>query len=296
MIQTSMDRRRAQALSQLDQAQLTQLSQILSKAEGVALLTQDVGDADPPLEARRQAILELKAALSNSDDLRQTVQAALRLQSLASLPPGQRPKEWEGPTPAELFDLTTTWARLYPIKWWQFEHLVAETFKRLGFDDVRVFDGALSGDGGVDIHMSYQGAPCIVQCKHHEADEYVQIDRLRAFAHVAEREKATGYFVTSGKVGVTARKAMSQADPQVFVVDGEWLWKWIGRARGTNKEEVFVPGRQAPQASSESAADPSSPAPKPVPDAAAKSGCMPVIALCMAVVFALIITAVHVLA
>src|ERR1035437_8227326 len=98
MIQTSMDGRRAQALSQLDQAQLTQLSQILTKAEGVALLTQDLGDADPPLEARRQAILELKAALSNSDDLRQTVQAALRLQSLASLPPGQRPKEGEGAT------------------------------------------------------------------------------------------------------------------------------------------------------------------------------------------------------
>jgi len=41
---------------------------------------------------------------------------------------------------------------------------------------------------------------------------------------------------------------MANASPQVFLVDGEWLWKWIGRARGQNKDEIFLPGRAGPAA------------------------------------------------
>lgn len=290
-----MDRRRAEALSRLDRTQLIQLSEILAKAEGVALLSPGTdSEGQPPTPAGRAA-LELKAVLSSSDDLHQTIEAALRLQSLASLPPGQRPTVWEGPTSSELFDLTTSWDKLYPIKWWQFEHLVAEIFRRLGFDDVKVVEGGLSGDGGADIRMTYQGAPCIVQCKHYAADEYVPIERIRAFAHVAQREQATGYLVTSGKVGVTARREMSKADPQVFVVDGEWVWTWIGRARGENKEEVLLPGRQAPKQSTSNPEDAGASARLVPPATATKSGCISIVALTLASAAAVFLGVVHLL-
>ena len=254
---------RAQALSRLDRSELEQLSQILSRAQGVTRVAEGTNPATLPATPTDQAILDLQTALIGSAELQHSVAAALRLQSVGSLPAGQRPREWEGPNAAELFDLTTSWDQLYPIKWWQFEHLVAETFRRLGFENVAVVDGDIRGDGGADIHMTYQGAPCVVQCKHFAAGEYVPIDRLRAFAHVAQRDTETGYFVTSGKVGDTARREMTRADPPVFVIDGELLWKWIERARGANKDEVFYPGRGA--------------AKKLQPAAAVKGGCMSVI-------------------
>jgi len=65
---------------------------------------------------------------------------------------------------------------------------------------------------------------------------------------------------------------MANASPQVFLVDGEWLWKWIGRARGQNKDEIFLPGRAGPAAAGAKAAK------------AGKGGCLPVLIACTALV------------
>jgi restriction endonuclease Mrr len=264
-----MDRRPAESLARLSSTRLAQLHEILARAQTLANTSRALGASAPSDQAWRQAVVELEKALADGQEFRQALDVAQRIQQLSNLPPGQRPAELVGPTPAELFDQTTSWDQLYPIKWWQFEHLVAETFRRLGFENVQVVNGTQTGDGGLDIRMSYQGAPCVVQCKHSEADEYVPIDKIRALAHVAQREQATAYLVTSGQVGVTARKEMATATPQVFLVDGERLWKWIGRGRGQNKEEVFLPGHATPAAGAKSGK-------------ARKAGCLTVLVACPA--------------
>jgi hypothetical protein len=188
-----MDRTPAENLARVTPAQVTQLQQMVLRAHTLAQRSRGLGTGAPADPAWRQAVIDLEAALAGGLDLRQALDAAQRIQQLSNLPPGQRPAEWVGPTPAELFEQTTSWDQLYPIKWWQFEHLVAETFRRLGFESVEVVNGTQAGDGGIDIRMSHQGAACIAQCKHSEADEYVPIDKIRALAHVGQREQATAY-------------------------------------------------------------------------------------------------------
>ncbi|MGI8607994.1 MAG: restriction endonuclease [Candidatus Dormibacteria bacterium] len=220
----------------------------------------------------------MEEALARAAALRREVQSALELKAIAALPPGQRPTTWAGPSAAALFDMTTGWDRMYPMTWWQFEGLVAETFRRLGFEDVEVVAAGRDGDGGVDIRMRHKGSPCILQVKHFAADAYVKIDMLRALSDRANREKATAYLVTSGQVGQTARRDMAKADPQVFVVDGELLWKWMRKARGEQSDVVvLVPGQKLIQATS----DPEGEA-TPIVSASAKSGCLSVLVIAAA--------------
>jgi hypothetical protein len=240
----------ADSLSSLDRHQLEHLDQILTFAQSFASRSRALGTTAPSDPAWSRALADLEATLALDATFPQVVKAALKRKLPEVLPISERPQEKLEPSQAaDLFASITSQEKLYPISWHQFEHVVAQTFAHLGFDDVVVLGSDKEGDGGIDITMAYKGSACIAQCKHLSADDFVKIEAARALAGVAKDKQATAYLVSTGKFGHTLRQEMYTASPQVFVIDGEKLWKWILHARGKRaSEEIFYPGRVAPKA------------------------------------------------
>lgn len=257
----------ADALSHLDRHQLEHLDQILTFAQTLASHSRALGVAAPSDPTWMRALADLEATLALDATFPQAVKAALKRKLPEVLPISERPQEkLESTQAAELFTSITSQEKLYTINWHQFEHVVAQTFAHLGFDDVVVLGSDKKGDGGIDITMTHKGSACIAQCKHLSADDFVKIEAARSLVGVAKDKQATAYLVSTGQFGHTLRTEMYHASPQVFVIDGEKLWKWIQHARGKRaSEEIFYPGRVTPKASPQAGTPaPSEPASAPV--------------------------------
>lgn len=105
-----------------------------------------------------------------------------------------------------------------------FEHYVAERFRKVGYTDVKVTPAM--GDGGIDILMKKEGTSYAVQCKKYFPDSFVKIDELRAFVYAYRKAGAEkGIYVTTANFGVIARKEMEGEG--VSLIDGsELLREW----------------------------------------------------------------------
>ncbi len=98
-----------------------------------------------------------------------------------------------------------------------FEHYVAEKFRRAGYQKVQVTKSL--GDGGVDIFMEKDAIRYAVQCKKYHPESFVKIDELRAFVYAYRKAGAAkGMYVTTAKYSAVATKEM--AEEGVELIDG----------------------------------------------------------------------------
>lgn len=85
--------------------------------------------------------------------------------------------------------------QIHALSWADFEHLMAEAFRREGYAASLTDSGA---DGGVDIRLTKDGTLTLVQCKHWRTRR-VGVGPIRELAGIVAAEGATGgIFVCSG--------------------------------------------------------------------------------------------------
>jgi restriction system protein len=138
-----------------------------------------------------------------------------------------------------IFDRQTGIASIRSISWREFEHLVAEVYRRKGYTAEVV--GNASGDGGVDIRLSRPGDRILVQCKQWRAYT-VGVTTVRELLGVVVSQRATnGIVVTSGRFTKAARR-FGQQNAQVELLDGQQLAELIrGIQTGGSGSSVSSP-------------------------------------------------------
>lgn len=112
---------------------------------------------------------------------------------------------------------------LNAMSWSQFERLVGETLRRMGYQVVE--NGGGGADGGIDLHATRDGARYIVQCKQWRTYR-VGVSVVREHFGVMTAERAAGGFVvTSGRF---TQEALDFAvGKPIQLIDGEQLSKAV---------------------------------------------------------------------
>ncbi|WP_136524324.1 restriction endonuclease [Geomonas ferrireducens] len=118
-------------------------------------------------------------------------------------------------------------ASLNEMSWGEFETLVAEHFKRNGFEVAR--EGGSGPDGGIDLVLRKGREKHLVQCKQWKAYK-VSVQPVREFYGVmAAAGAAGGYFVTSGTFTVDAKAFVRGLNLEL--IDGQKLKSMIWAVR-----------------------------------------------------------------
>lgn len=116
---------------------------------------------------------------------------------------------------------------LNQMSWGDFERLVAEHFRRAGFQVSRA--GGNGPDGGIDLVVRKNNEKHLVQCKQWKAYK-VGVQPVREFYGVMAANGATGgYFVTSGVYTDEAKKFAQGLNLEL--IDGPQLKSLIDRVR-----------------------------------------------------------------
>jgi restriction system protein len=106
------------------------------------------------------------------------------------------------------------------LTWQEFEHLVAEYYRRRGY--VAEVVGASGGDGGVDIVLHGKGEQVLVQCKQWRAYN-VGVSTVRELLGVVVSRRASkGIVVTSGSFTQEAVRFAAQ-NGELELVGGDQL-------------------------------------------------------------------------
>jgi restriction system protein len=123
---------------------------------------------------------------------------------------------------------------LLDMTWREFEMLVGEAFRRLGFTVVET--GGNGPDGGVDLVLKKGNEIHLVQCKQWKAYK-VGVDIVRAlYGVMAAKGAAGGFVVTSGQFTADA-KAFAQGQ-NIELIEGEQLLAMIKSAQGAGVNAV----------------------------------------------------------
>lgn len=137
---------------------------------------------------------------------------------------------------AKRLDTQRSLEDLRALTWQQFEHLVADAYRRKGY---RVIDVGGPGDGGVDAVLSKDQERIAVQCKRWKTwsvGEPVMRDFLGAMTH---GRFDRGIFVTVGKFTTGARKVAAKNN--IELVDGDQLLALIKEAQPRSTETPLCP-------------------------------------------------------
>jgi restriction system protein len=111
------------------------------------------------------------------------------------------------------------------LSWREFEHLVAEFFRRKGFHVEQ--RGGREPDGGVDLVASIGEDRYLVQCKHWRVQR-VGVKVVREICGVAAAEGAAGVFVvTSGTFTEEARRFVEENRIDIELITGDRLRRMI---------------------------------------------------------------------
>lgn len=125
------------------------------------------------------------------------------------------------------FNSQTGIASVRKLNWREFEVLVAEAFRRQGFN-IEVLGGD-EPDGGIDVRLSKAGAVTLVQCKHWR-HEQVGVKIVRELMGVVASERAqSGIVITSGTFTDDAKK-FAERNP-IRLIDGEELAQMIAEVQ-----------------------------------------------------------------
>ena len=120
-------------------------------------------------------------------------------------------------------DLST----LKAMTWQEFELLVGETFRRLGYQVIETGGGG--ADGGADLLLAKGGRRFVVQCKHYKTGR-VGAPVVREVVGVAVHEKAQGAFVVTVGSFTRAAEAFAKGKP-LHLIDGGQLMAMIEKGR-----------------------------------------------------------------
>jgi len=113
------------------------------------------------------------------------------------------------------------------MSWQQFERLIGEAFRLLGFDVTEL--GGDGPDGGVDLELRRGSELHLVQCKHWRAYK-VGVDVVRAHYGVMTARGATGgYVITSGRFTADAKKFADGRN--LRLIEGDQPQSMIRQAR-----------------------------------------------------------------
>jgi len=129
------------------------------------------------------------------------------------------------------------------MTWQQFELLVGEAFRRIGY---QVIDGGdVGADGGVDVHLSKGGQKFLVQCKHWKTRRVgVSIVREHLGVLVAAGAKG-GFIVTSGSFTGEARDFAE--DKPITLINGTKLDKLIRSVSNSLPIGTLKPSPSTPE-------------------------------------------------
>lgn len=126
-----------------------------------------------------------------------------------------------------LLDAQTGLESIRALSWQDFERLVGEGFRRLGYSVEE--QGGATPDGGIDLVLRKDGAKTIVQCKHWRSRQ-VGVEPIRELYGVMVGEKADGVlFVASGDHTREA-KTFAEGKP-IGLIDGKGVLELVERVR-----------------------------------------------------------------
>ena len=127
-----------------------------------------------------------------------------------------------------LLDRQTNIQSIRSLSWLQFEQLVGETYRRLGYC---VSENPVKGaDDGIDLWLTKDGEVVLVQCKHWKQNVGVSI--VREHLGVVSAYKAQrGIIVSSGDFTASARDFAQQTG--IELVSGEQLARHVHNTQST---------------------------------------------------------------
>ncbi len=139
-----------------------------------------------------------------------------------------------------LLDGQTGLASIRDVSWQEFERLVSEGYRRMGY--VAEVVGSASGDGGVDIRLTGFGEKVLVQCKQWRAYT-VGVTTVRELLGVVVSQRADkGILVTSGRFTQQA-KLFAATNPAIELVDGPALFELIRAVQKSSDKRNAFPGQ-----------------------------------------------------
>lgn len=156
------------------------------------------------------------------------------------------------------------------ITWQEFEVLVGEVFRRLGYHVEETGGGG--ADGGVDLILRRNGEKFLVQCKQWKAFR-VSVEVVREmFGLMTAKGADGGFVVTSGRFTKPAREFAQGRN--LSLIDGPALLQWLHQ---TQAKEIFRqrPAQAVPVAQTPPVAAPVRPAASPQPRRAASAAPAP---------------------
>ncbi len=130
------------------------------------------------------------------------------------------------------------------ISWGDFERLVSEYYRRLGFQVTR--EGGKGPDGGVDLVLRKHGETHLVQCKQWKAYKVGVLPIREFYGVMAARGVAGGYFVTSGVYTAEAQEFVRGLN--IELIDGSKLKGMINSARKKSARSVINSKKRQPVA------------------------------------------------
>ena len=140
---------------------------------------------------------------------------------------------WRGRERRQLLEKTRDLDVLRALPWRDFEMLVGEAYRRLGYQVTE--RGGGGADGGVDLELRRNGELTLVQCKRWK-QRLVSVRTVRELWGVVGHERATGaIFVTSGEFTRDAREFA--AGKAYGLVDGPAL---LELATTVRKEQLNI--------------------------------------------------------
>ena len=141
---------------------------------------------------------------------------------------------------ARLLDSQTDVHSLRQLSWKEFEELVAEAYRRKGY---QVLENTMGGaDGGVDVRLKRGDEQVLVQCKHWKSYK-IGVKVIRELYGVMAAERATrGIVITSGVFTGEAR-SFAQGK-KLDLVDGAELAQMVREVQTMKSTETEQPSAQ----------------------------------------------------
>jgi restriction system protein len=137
------------------------------------------------------------------------------------------------------------------MSWAEFETLVGEVFREMGYRVVETGGGG--ADGGVDLVLTKGNEKFLVQCKQWRAFKVGVTVVRELYGVMAARGAVGGFVVTSGTFTDDAKAFADGRNVQL--IDGRRIEAWINRRR----EPTLAPAPQAAPGSPTAAAAPACP-------------------------------------
>lgn len=109
------------------------------------------------------------------------------------------------------------------LSWLEFEQMVGEHFKKMGFS---VSETSAGADGGIDLILYRHNKRYLVQCKQWKANKVgVQVVR-EVYGIISAHAAEGGFVITSGEFTKSAKAFVEGTN--LMLVDGKQLHAWFG--------------------------------------------------------------------